>query len=154
MAAVRGSDPIVSRVVEAGWSSLTEWHVLDRTPHALRKWRVNAFGDTATLLFSVPLLAESPIVAASRSLDTVQNFLRVHQLGFAVSVPLENGEMRVLWSDIRYCWSGTGTTMSRPGGESPLACALWFGGTFDRTGRPVTQTVHVGEWLQIRPVEP
>ena len=48
----------------------------------------------------------SPIVEASKSLDTVKNFLRVHELGFAITAATENGGTRVLWSDIRYCWSG------------------------------------------------
>ena len=156
----RGPDPIVSHAVEARWASLTEWNVFDRTPDALREWRVNALGDTATLVFSVPLRPESPIVAASRSLDTIQHFLRVHQLGFAASAPLENGGTQVLWSDIRYCWPGTNTTMPTPttmltpSTESPLECALWFGGIFGRDGRPVTQIVHVGTWRQIRPAGP
>ena len=80
------------------------------------------------------------MVEASRSFDTVQNLLWVHDLGFAVTTPLEH-ETQVLWSDIRYCWSTT-------------ECALWFGGVFDRDGRPVTQVVRVGQWQQTRPVSP
>jgi membrane-bound metal-dependent hydrolase YbcI (DUF457 family) len=133
------ADTIVDHAVEASWSSLTEWEVADRTPHALRKWHVDAMG-TPALLFSIPLRTDSPIVEASRSFDTVQNFLWVHDLGFAVTTPLEH-ETQVLWSDIRYCWSTT-------------ECALWFGGVFDREGRPVTQVVRVGQWQQTRPVSP
>ena len=133
------ADTIVHHAVEASWSSLTEWAVADRTPHALRKWRVDATG-TPALLFSIPLRTDSPLVEASRSFDTVQNFLWVHDLGFAVTTPLEH-ETQVLWSDIRYCWSST-------------ECALWFGGVFDRDGRPVTQVVRVGQWQQTRPVSP
>ena len=147
-ATARGPDPIVSYAVEAGWGSLTEWNVFDRTPSALRKWRVNALGENATLSFSWSPRPESPIVAASGALDTVQNFMRVHELGFALSAPLEHGETRVLWSDIRYCRPGTDTTALS---GSPPVCALWFGGTFDRAGRPLTQIVLVGQWRQIRP---
>jgi membrane-bound metal-dependent hydrolase YbcI (DUF457 family) len=147
-ATARGPDPIVSYAVEAAWGSLTEWNVFDRTPSALRKWRVDAFGGNAMLSFSWSPRPELPIITASRELDTVQNFLRVHDLGFALSAPLENGETRVLWSDIRYCWSGTDPTALS---ASPPSCALWFGGTFDRGGRPLTQTVLVGKWLQTRP---
>ena len=131
------ADAIVHHAVDASWGSLTEWNVSDRTPHTLRKWRVDALG-TPALSFSIPLGTHSPLVDASRSLDTVQNFLWVHDLGFAVTTPLEQGT-QVLWSDIRYCWSST-------------ECALWFGGTFDRDGRPVRQVVHVGQWQQTRPV--
>jgi membrane-bound metal-dependent hydrolase YbcI (DUF457 family) len=137
--AATGADAIVHHVAEASWSSLTEWHVSDRTPMALRKWRVDAAG-TPELLFSVPLVGDAPLVEASRSFDTVQNFLRVHDLGFPVVTPIDEGT-QVLWSDIRYCWSGT-------------ECALWFGGVFDRDGRPVRQVVHVGQWQQTRPVSP
>lgn len=148
------SDGVISHVVDAVWGSLTEWDICDRTPHALRKWRVNAFGNAATLSFSVPLQSESPIVEASKSLDTVRNFLRVHQLGFAMTAATENGGTRVLWSDIRYCWSGIDAAIARTSSGLPVGCALWFGGTFDREGRPVMQIVHVGQWLQRRPVAP
>jgi membrane-bound metal-dependent hydrolase YbcI (DUF457 family) len=146
----RGSDAIISHAVESQWGSLTEWNVFDRTAPALRKWRVSASADSATLLFSLPLPPQPPIVAASTSLDTVRNFLLVHQLGFAVVRSRENGGTRVLWSDIRYCWPATSTASA----GSPLDCALWFGGNFDRDGRPVTQIVLVGGWLQTRPAGP
>ena len=77
----RGSEAIVSRALKAEWGSLTEWNVFDRTPLALRRWRVNALTGAATLMFTQPLRPEPPMVAASRSLDTVQNFLRVHDSG-------------------------------------------------------------------------
>jgi membrane-bound metal-dependent hydrolase YbcI (DUF457 family) len=132
-----GADTIVHHVIEASWSSLTEWSVSDRTSMALRKWRVDAAG-APDLLFSIPVRTGSPLVEASRSLDTVRNFLGVHDLGFPVTTPHEDGT-QVLWSDVRYCWSST-------------ECGLWFGGVFDRDGRPVRQVVHVGQWQQTRPV--
>jgi membrane-bound metal-dependent hydrolase YbcI (DUF457 family) len=137
--AATSADAIVHHEVDASWGSLTDWDVSDRTPRALRKWRVDALGAPA-LLFSIPLGTDSSLVEASRSFDTVQNFLWVHDLGFAVSSPLDQGT-QVLWSDIRYCSSST-------------ECALWFGGTFDRDGRPVRQVVRVGQWQQTRPVSP
>jgi membrane-bound metal-dependent hydrolase YbcI (DUF457 family) len=133
------ADPIVDRLTEASWSSLTEWYISDRTPRALRKWRVTAMHPPA-LLFTVPMRADSPLIEASRSFDTVQNFLRVHDLGFAIATTLDQ-ETLVLWSDIRYCASATD-------------CALWFGGAFDRDGRPVRQVVRVGQWQQTRPASP
>jgi hypothetical protein len=150
--AARGSDAIVSHSVEATWGSLTEWNVFDRTPHVLRKWRVSTFDDATTLLFSLPVKPELPIVATSRSLDTVRNFLSVHSLDFAVVEAMPNGSARVLWSDIRYCWPDTKTEHVQV--DAPLACALWFGGIFDRDGRPVTQIVHVGDWVQARSAAP
>jgi membrane-bound metal-dependent hydrolase YbcI (DUF457 family) len=147
------TDTIVHHAVEASWSSLTRWHVFDRTPLALRTWRVDALADRATLLHTYPLHGGTPVIDASRSLDTVRNFLATHQHGFAVATALENGETRVLWSDIRYCIAGSGFT-TESGDGAPVTCALWFGGTFDRDGRPLTQIVHVGAWLQTRPAEP
>lgn len=146
-----GADTILHHAVEASWSSLTKWNVFDRTPLALRTWRVDALGDRATLLHTYPLHADAPIIDTSRSLDTVRNFLDTHELGFAVTTVLENGDTRVLWSDIRYCTAGV-TTES--GGGTPVTCALWFGGTFDGEGRPLTQIVRVGAWLQTRTAEP
>ncbi|HUP39425.1 MAG TPA: metal-dependent hydrolase [Vicinamibacterales bacterium] len=137
--AATSADTIGDHLVEASWSSLTEWSVADRTNVALRKWRVEAV-HAPTLLLTIPLRADSPLIAASRSLDTVRNFLHVHDLGFAVATPLDQ-ETLVLWSDIRYCSSST-------------ECALWFGGVFDRNGRAVTQVVRVGQWQQIRAASP
>lgn len=132
-------DTIANHLVEASWSSLTAWSVADRTPVALRKWRVDAV-RAPTLLLTIPLRADSPVIAASRSLDTVRNFLHVHNLGFAVVTPLDQDTL-VLWSDIRYC-------------SSSIECALSFGGVFDRNGRAVRQVVRVGQWTQSRPVSP
>ncbi len=133
------ADTIANHVVEASWSSLTEWTVADRTPMALRKWRIDTV-RAPTLVLTIPLRADSPVIAASRSLHTVRNFLHVHDLGFALVTPLGQ-ETLVLWSDIRYCSSST-------------ECALWFGGVFDRNGGAVRQVVRVGQWQQSRPVSP
>jgi inner membrane protein len=151
--AATSGDRVVHHAVEASWSSLTRWEVFDRTPHALRQWRVDALTDRATLLLTYPLHAEPPIVDASRSLDTVRNFLGTHQLGFAVATVLDNGTTRVLWSDIRYC-TAESNGITEAGNRTSVACALWFGGTLDRDGRALTQIVRVGEWLQTRPAEP
>jgi membrane-bound metal-dependent hydrolase YbcI (DUF457 family) len=151
--AATSADAVAHHAVEASWSSLTRWDVFDRTPHALRQWRVDARTDSAVLLLTHPLHDDLPIVEASRSLDTVKNFLHTHQLGFAVATPLQDGGMRVLWSDIRYCAAGADGTTEDDNGR-PVSCALWFGGTFDREGRAVTQIVRVGEWLQTRPAAP
>ncbi len=152
--AATSTDEITAHAVEATWGSLTAWDIFDRTPRALRMWRVTALGNRATLLFSLPVDSGPPAVESSQSLDTVGNFLRVHQFGFAVANPAEEGGTRVLWSDIRYCWPGLDGTQAKTRDGSPVACAVWFGGTFDREGRPLTQFVRVGQWLQNRPVEP
>ena len=151
------SKQVVNRVVEARWASLTEWHVYDRTADALQQWRVRPGGDPV-LLLSWPIGAEPPLVTRSRSLSTVRNFLRVHDLGFAVQLPDPAGGTQVLWSDIRLCWAPDGETAVpqpvvsaiTPAGATRIACALWFGGTFDDSGRVIRQRVQVGRWSQTR----
>jgi hypothetical protein len=151
------SGQVVNRIVEARWASLTEWYVYDRTTDALQQRRVRAGGDPE-LLLSRPIGAESALVTSSRSLSTVRNFLRVHQLTFAVQLPDPTGGTQVLWSDIRFCWvpqDGAAATpvlasVTASGGGTGIACGLWFGGTFDDNGRVVTQRVQVGRWNQNR----
>ena len=135
-----GSEPIV----EARWASLTEWYLFDRTAGAVRQWKLDARGRDPELLLSWPVGPDTPLVRASRRLDTVRNFLSVHSLGFAVEQPAAGRRRAVLWSDIRFC-----SRPPRAGG--PIACALWFGGILEPDGRPVRQRVHVGSWVQERP---
>jgi len=80
-------------------------------------------------------------VQASRSLDAVENFLVVHEFGFADQRPTPEGHTLVLWSDLRYC-------------DAPLVCHLWVGGEFAPDGRALRQLVKVGEWTQTRPAPP
>ena len=89
--------------------------------------------------------------------STVRNFLRAHELGFAVTLPQERGRTLVLWSDIRFCWDAPpGASKLEPNvqsaaGDSQLACSLWFGGEFDADGRPRLAIVKVGGFTQTRP---
>jgi membrane-bound metal-dependent hydrolase YbcI (DUF457 family) len=146
---------VSERVIEAKWASLLTWNVFDRTTDSVRFWRTTA-GQAADLVLSWPIGVETPAITASRSLSTVRNFLRVHRLGFAVTVPQPAGGYRVLWSDIRYCWdAGTpGAAQVEPVIRSVrgtrLACALWFGGEFDALGRPMVQIVQIGSFRQTR----
>ena len=95
------------------------------------------------LLLTVPLHGDSPVVAASRSLDTVRNFLHVHDLGFAVTTPPEHGDT-VLWSDIRYCSASThGRVRAR-------ACALVRRPSI-ATGAPSDRLFAWEQWQQTRP---
>lgn len=150
------ASPVATPVVEAKWASLREWHVMDRTSDRLRVWRIRSGLPEPALILSWPVLAEAPVIAASRSLPVVRNFLRVHQLVLAVTIPQPDGRSRVLWSDIRYCWdpSSEGAPQLDPHiteGSHHLACALWFGGEFDRAGRPIRQIVKVFGFTQTRP---
>lgn len=132
--------PVVARMIEAKWASLTEWHVFDRTPAAVRQWRVAAGGET-TLLLQRPIGTGEPLVERSRSLSTVRNFLHVHELAFASTRPASGGGGLVLWSDIRFC---------SPDGDQ-IACALWFGGELDAAGNVVQELVKLGRFTQTRP---
>jgi len=132
------------RAAEVPWGSLTEWDLFDRTPNAVRAWRISSRGGPAMLRLSRPILPETAQVTASRSLDTVKNFLRSHEFGFPVEAAESDGRTAVRWSDLRYCWRV-------PDRADDLACALWFGGVFDRDGRALTQEVLIGTHRQTRP---
>jgi len=103
--ALRGlhHDPSSPRAAEACWGSLTEWDVFERTPTALRAWRVSSGGGPPAERLSQPIVPESSLVTASRSLDTVRNFLRAHEFGFPVEAAEPDGTTAVRWSDLRYC---------------------------------------------------
>ena len=121
--------------------------MFDRTPTALRAWRVDSRGAPPVPTLVVPLQPESPLSKTSRSLDTVRNFLQVHELAFHTE-EAENGlRTGVFWSDIRFCW--------RPAPvDGAIACGLWFGGIFGSDGRALRQEVKVGSWVQTRAAPP
>lgn len=153
--AQRGSG-VRAAVVEAKWASLTEWNVFDRTADQLRFWKTDGARRRARLAFTWPLAPESEEVAASRSLQAVRNFLRGHDLAFAATLPQPDGGRSVLWSDIRFCWNPAGAgapqlepTISRDG--ATIACALWFGGEYDRRGTLLHEIVKIGGFTQTRP---
>lgn len=149
-AAERSGEPVLARVVEAEWASLTRYRVFDRTTHSLRAWRARASGD-AELTFTVPLEPETPLVATLRQWETVDNLLSVHSLAFPVTV----ANTGVLWSDIRFCWHppDSETAIVEPvvqsGEGTRLECALWLGGETSN-GQLVTQIVKVGSHTQVR----
>ena len=154
----RAALAVSARVVEAQWGSLRTWHVYDRTASVLRHWRVSAGRDGAVLAFSWPVDEAGPLVPRSRSLPVVQNFLRAHALGFAITTSGTNGQS-VWWSDLRFCWNpgADGAPKLEPIGVSRhdgtrIACALWFGVQFDPGGEPVQQIVKSGSITQTRAV--
>ena len=168
----RADSTRVERVIEARWGTLREWNVFQRVDRTLQHLTIQP-GQAPMLLASFPTgltapnTAESPIVARSRSLDTVRNFLAVHELSFAREAPDEHGDTDVLWSDIRFCREPAAGPDGRVApAPSPVAasmgdrdrlltaCGLWFGGTYDRMGRVLKQWVRVGSWRQTRPVSP
>jgi len=138
--------------VEAEWGSLTEWRVFERTPADLRAWTISARGGPSTIAMARPLGPDTPLARISRSLDTVQNFLAVHDYAFPIERPADLGRTDVLWSDLRYCWTTRpdDAAMVRAGGS--ISCGVWAGGLFGTDGRPLTQLVKVGAVTQTRPV--
>lgn len=159
----RGNEgPVLTRIVEARWASLTKWFVFDRRADTLTQWQIEA-GRPPILLLSWPVVADSPLVRDSRSLGTVRNFLDVHEIAFAGEVPAADGGSDVLWSDLRFCWrpgfagaeAGPNPVLTAitPAGPQRIACGLWVGGAFDRSGRVLRQLVKVGGWWQTRAPE-
>ena len=154
--------PVLTRIVEARWASLTKWFVFDRHAETLTEWQIEA-GRPPILLLSWPVVADSPLVRDSRSLGTVRNFLEVHELAFGSEVPAADGGSEVLWSDLRFCWrpglagdeAGPNPVLTAitPAGPQRIACRLWVGGAFDRNGRVLRQLVKVGGWWQTRAPE-
>jgi membrane-bound metal-dependent hydrolase YbcI (DUF457 family) len=137
--------------VEARWASLGEWHVYDRRGGAVRQWRTGS--DGVQLVTAWHVGAEAPIETASRRLESVRNFVGVHQLAFPMAVGTADGT-RVLWSDPRFCWRPTDDTRRLApilaGPEGAMSCAVWAGGDFDRRGIAVRQIVHVFGFTQTR----
>lgn len=143
-------EAVRARVVEAEWASLDAWLISDSTDSAVRRWRADRGG--ADLVLSRTLGHETANVAASRSLSTVRNFRRVHHLAFHTRTRASDGLERILWSDIRFCW--TPTPRDAEVVADGIACGLWFGGDFDAAGHPVRELVKVGTWTQTRAPSP
>lgn len=153
--AVRSSPaPVSMAAIDPHWGSLTEWSIFERTPDAVRAWTISGRGGPAAESFSHRRFDDTPLARASRSLDTVQNFLSVHEFTFPIERPGSDGRAEELWSDLRYCWSTrTDDAAIVRAGES-TSCAVWAGGLFDASGRALTQLVTIGELVQRRPVRP
>ena len=145
------------RRAEVEWGSLTRWIMYETRADVVEARRVNALTGTATPLIHVPRGLNDPLVARSRELATVRNFLVAHGVTFAIVTDASAERRLVLWSDLRYC----GPLDNRPapwapitlGRGSPVSCALWFGGDFDPTaGVPTASIVYVGHLVQRRPI--
>lgn len=152
----RSAEVVLASETQAKWASLTSWYVFDRTAQRVRVWSVGSDGSAQEVL-SWPVGLESAGASSSRSLSTVRNFLRAHELGFTVTMPQDGGRTLVLWSDIRFCWDPAppGASKLEPIVRSTtedrqLACSLWFGGEFDADGRARQEIVKVGGFTQTR----
>jgi membrane-bound metal-dependent hydrolase YbcI (DUF457 family) len=145
---------VVTRRAETEWGSLTRWVTYDATADVVEARRVDALTGTVTPLVQMVRALNDPLVVRSRELVTVQNFLAAHAVTFAIVVGTGGEGVQVLWSDLRYC--GPLVKATAPWGPvdlgtaSPLSCALWFGGEFDRSGLATASIVHVGHLVQRR----
>ena len=132
--------------LDARFGSLTEWYGYEHLTGVLRAWRLNGRTRMAMVTMSQPIVADTPLVGASRSLDTVRNFIRTHEFGFPQE-RTEGDQTTVVWSDLSYCWPKSAS-------NEVAGCALWFGGVFGPDGRALRQQVQVGGWVRTRPISP
>ena len=137
-----GVVPAASTAVEARWSSLTEWTVYRQSAGTVRSVTMSSSGAPSVVVLSQRGESASPLVAASRALDTVGNFLAVHEFAFPVVAADGGDRVSVLWSDLRYC--------SPASAPESIRCNIWAGGIFDRSGRVLRQEVRVGRLVQTR----
>jgi membrane-bound metal-dependent hydrolase YbcI (DUF457 family) len=148
------------RRAEAEWGSLTRWITYETRVDAVEARRVNALTGTVTPLIHVPRGLDDPLVARSRELETVRNFLAAHGATFATVIGASAERRLVLWSDLRYCGPLENRLAPWPpwapvtlGSGSPVSCALWFGGEFDpAAGAFRASIVYVGRLVQRRPI--
>jgi LexA-binding, inner membrane-associated putative hydrolase len=165
-----GQPGVQSPAIESAWASFTRWFAFDRAvavavadagagaagpqpgPGQMRVFEIDAWRGTVRPLFSRDVAppgdaGADALIAASARLETVRHLHALFDLTFAEIRPhpperdgggTNDGRLvDVLWSDIRFCW--------------PTDCALWFGGTFDRsTGALREQVVLVGSMRQTR----
>ena len=137
-----GISPAAPGALEARWGSLAEWTVYRRSADAVRSIRISSSGAPTVVVMSQAVESASPFVGPSHELETVRNFLAVHDFAFPVVEPEGLDRISVLWSDLRYC--GPAST------PNVVSCAVWAGGVFDRSGRALTQEVKVGRLVQTR----
>jgi membrane-bound metal-dependent hydrolase YbcI (DUF457 family) len=143
-----GVSPHEPRAFEARWGSLTTWYVFERFADRVRASTIAATGGESLVSFGHPLTTETPLVAASRALEDVRNFLAVHEFAFPDETRDADGHSAVFWSDLRYCWpAAAGATW-----RIATNCGVRIGGLFDTSGQPVAQEIWIGSVLQRRGV--
>jgi membrane-bound metal-dependent hydrolase YbcI (DUF457 family) len=148
----------LSRHADVEWGSLTRWDMYDAYPDAVDAGRVDVMTGAVIPLMHMPRNLEHPLVKQSWQFETVRNFAERHDITFAVIIAGAPAP-QVLWSDLRYCRTGTAGfapwSPTAPGGGLQVSCGLWFGGEFDPvTGVPQTALVYVGRIVQRRPARP
>ena len=157
-AEARGQD-VIRTNVEAAWGSWREWLFFDRTEAGeVRAWRVDGWTRDVGLRFSRDAQRDTAFAWRSRRLfETARIFSDTHAFAFATYEPREGGHV-AFWSDARFCWTEAEAADPQEGvphqdvrpPSQPLRCAMWFGGSLDRSGRPVEALVWLGGHLQRR----
>jgi membrane-bound metal-dependent hydrolase YbcI (DUF457 family) len=142
--------PIAMAAIDPHWGSLTDWSIFERTPDAVRAWTISG-GHPPVESLSHHRTADTELIRASYSLDTVQNFLSVHEFTFPVQRSATGGRAEALWSDLRYCWTTKPDDAAMVRAGESTSCGVWAGGLFDASGRALTQVVTIGRLVQARP---
>jgi membrane-bound metal-dependent hydrolase YbcI (DUF457 family) len=137
--------------VDPHWGSLTDWSVFERTPDAVRAWTISGRGVPPVESLSHHRTADTDLIRASYSLDTVKNFLSVHEFTFPIERSATGGRAEALWSDLRYCWTTKPDDAASVRAGESTSCGVWAGGLFDASGRALTQLVKIGQVVQQRP---
>jgi membrane-bound metal-dependent hydrolase YbcI (DUF457 family) len=147
---------VLFRRSDVEWGSLTRWVTYETRATTVDALRVNGWTGASAPLLHAPRRLDDPLIARSRELETVQNFVAAHGVTFATVIGARSQEMQVLWSDLRYC--GSSRNRSVPWAPMPLesglpfSCTLWFGGQFDpATNAPRASVVYLGHFVQRRP---
>lgn len=142
--------PVTLDAIDPRWGSLTDWSIFERTPDEVRAWTISGRGRPPIESISHHR-SHTELIRASFALDTVRNFLSVHDFTFPIERRDGGGRSEALWSDLRYCWpTRPNDAAGLRAGES-MSCAVWAGGLFEASGRAVTQLVRIGAVVQTRP---
>lgn len=143
--------PVTLQAIDPHWGSLTDWSIFARTSDEVRAWTISGLGGPARESLSHHRTADTELIRASYSLDTVQNFLSVHEFTFPIERSETGGRAEALWSDLRYCWPTQQDDAAPFRAGEATSCAVWAGGLFDASGRALMQLVKIGTLVQTRP---
>jgi len=122
---------------EAINGSLVRWRYYDRAGAIARAWIVDAWRRQASIAFTRDVSADSD-VEPTRNVPAVRRFFGFAEIPFA-RVDRLNGERRVLWSDLKYCDTGS--------------CMMSFGAVLDERGTPLCELIQIGGYLRTRLLE-
>jgi hypothetical protein len=129
--AVRGRQP---DAVNGSWAG---WYFYDRYAGQVRRWWVDARRRTAVLDVVIAVPPESSLIAATREVSVVRNFLPLADIPFP-RIQREGNGRAVFWSDARFC--------DRAG------CSVSFGALIGPDSRPMLQIIQIGGYRQTREI--